>query len=38
MNHIIQINNNFTACVQSVHHQHAYMISDCRATGQWQRR
>jgi len=24
MNHIIQINNNFTACVQSVHHQHAW--------------
>ena len=30
------INNNFAASVQSVHHQHAYMISDCRATGQSQ--
>jgi len=28
------MNNNFAACVQSVRHQHAYMISDCRATGQ----
>jgi len=26
MNHIIQTNNNFTACVQSVRHQHAHMI------------
>jgi len=36
MNHIIQITkiNNFAACVQSVRHQHAYMISDCCATGQ----
>jgi len=25
MHHIIQINNNFAACVQSVRHQHAYM-------------
>ena len=25
--------HNFAACVQSVHHQHAYMISDCRTTG-----
>jgi len=33
MKHIIQINNNFAACVQSVRHQHAYMISDCRAHG-----
>jgi len=41
MNHIIQMNNNFTACVQSVRHmQRAHMISDGRATGQsqlWQR-
>ena len=36
MKHIIQINNNFTACVQSVRHQHTYMISDSRATGQSQ--
>ena len=34
MNHIIQMNNNFTACV---HHQHAHMISDGRASGQPQR-
>jgi len=27
MNHIIQVNNNFAAYVQSVCHQHAYMIS-----------
>jgi len=24
----------FRACVQSVHHQHAHMISDGHATGQ----
>jgi len=36
MKHIIQINNNFAACVQSVRQQHACMISDCRATGQSQ--
>jgi len=34
MNRIIQINNNFTACVQSVRHQH--VISDGRATVQSQ--
>jgi len=38
MNHIIQMNDNFTACVQSVRHQHAHMISDGRATGQSQPR
>ena len=38
MNHIIQINNNFAACVQSVRHQHTHMISECRATGQSQPR
>jgi len=32
------MNNNFTACVQSVHHQHAHMISDGRPTWQSQRR
>jgi len=36
MKHIIQMNNNFTAYVQSVRHQHAHMISDGRATGQSQ--
>jgi len=38
MNHIIQMNSSFTACVQSVRHQHAHMISDGRATGQSQPR
>jgi len=33
-----EINNNFAACAQSVHHQHAYMISDCITTGQLQPR
>ena len=37
MNHIIQINNNFTACVQTVRQQHAH-ISGGRATGQSQPR
>jgi len=36
MNHIRQTNNNFAACVQTVRHQHAYVISDCGATGQSQ--
>jgi len=34
----MQINNNSTACVQSVRHQHAHMISDGRVTGQSQPR
>jgi len=37
INHIIQMNNNFTACVQSVRHQHAHMITDGRTTWQSQR-
>jgi len=32
------MNNNFTVCVQSVCHHHAYMISDGRAVGQSQSR
>jgi len=36
MNYIMRTNNNFTARVQSVHHQHAHMISDGHATGQSQ--
>jgi len=31
------MNIQVTACVQSVHHQHAHMISDGHATGQSQR-
>jgi len=31
MYHIIQMNNNFTACVQSVRHQHAHVISARRS-------
>jgi len=32
------MNNNFTAYVQSVRHQHAHMISNGRATWQSQHR
>jgi len=32
------MNNNFAACVQSVRHQHAHVISDGRAIGQSQPR
>jgi len=38
VNHIIQMSNNFTARVQSTRHQHAQMMTDCRATGQSQPR
>jgi len=32
INHIIQMNNNFTACVQNVRHQHAH---DFRRSHHW---
>jgi len=38
MHRIIQMNNNFTACVQNGCHQHAHMISDGCITGQLQPR
>jgi len=33
-NHVIHINNNFTACVQTVRYQHARVISDSRSLRQ----